>query len=71
MVIRRLRPVNVVEQQRMIARAQGLVIIFPVGFVGLLDILKGWIERVFTYSIVYSLNPDGWNGDIKGRIPLY
>ena len=70
-MIRKFRPGDVVEQQRKIAAAQGLAIIFPVWFVGLPAILKGWIERVFTYSFAYSLNPEGWKGDIKGRVPLF
>jgi NAD(P)H dehydrogenase (quinone) len=39
--------------------------------VGSPAILKGWIERVFTYGFAYSLTRDGWRGDIKGRIPLF
>jgi NAD(P)H dehydrogenase (quinone) len=69
--IRKFRPGDVVEQQQKIARAQGLAIIFPVWFVGMPAILKGWIERVFTYSFAYHLDPQGWKGDIKGRIPLF
>jgi NAD(P)H dehydrogenase (quinone) len=42
-----------------------------VWFVGFPAILKGWIERVFTYGFAYSLTPDGWKGDIKGRVPLF
>jgi NAD(P)H dehydrogenase (quinone) len=70
-IIRRFRPRDVVEQQRKISQAQGVAIIFPVWFVGMPAILKGWIERVFTYSFAYSLKPEGWNGDIKGRVPLF
>ena len=33
--------------------------------------MKGWIERVFTYGFAYSLKPEGWKGDIKGRVPLF
>jgi NAD(P)H dehydrogenase (quinone) len=60
----------VVEQQEKIARADGLAIIFPVWFVGFPAILKGWMERVFTYGFAYSLTPKGWTGDIHGRVPL-
>ena len=70
-MIRRLRPKDVVEQQRKVAQAQALAIISPVWFVGFPAILKGWIERVFTYGFAYSLTRDGWIGDIKGRIPLF
>ena len=70
-MIRRLRPNDIVEQQNKIAQAQGLAIIFPVWFVGFPAILKGWVERVFTYGFAYSLTPEGWRGDVKGRVPLF
>jgi NAD(P)H dehydrogenase (quinone) len=70
-LIRELKPRDVVEQQKKVAEAQGLVIISPVWFVGFPAILKGWIERVFTYGFAYSLTQEGWMGDIKGRIPLF
>jgi len=70
-MIRRLRPKDVVEQQKKVAQAQALAIISPIWFVGFPAILKGWIERVFTYGFAYSLTRDGWRGDIKGRIPLF
>lgn len=70
-MIRRFRPRDVVEQQKKIAQAQGLAIIYPVWFVGMPAILKGWIERVFTYGFAYTLRLEGWKGDIKGRVPLF
>lgn len=69
--IRMVRPRDIVEQQKKVARAQGLAIIYPVWFVGMPAILKGWIERVFTYGFAFSLAPEGWKGDIRGRIPLF
>ncbi len=69
-LVRRLRPRDVLDQQRRIAQAQALAIIAPVWFVGFPAILKGWIERVFTYGFAFSLNPEGWQGEIKGRVPL-
>lgn len=70
-MIRKLRPRDVVEQQQKIAQAQGLAIIYPIWFVGMPAILKGWIERVFTYGFAYHLSQSGWKGDIKGRVPLF
>jgi NAD(P)H dehydrogenase (quinone) len=70
-LVRWLRPRDVVKQQQKVAGAQGLAIIYPVWFVGMPAILKGWIERVFTYGFAFSLAQEGWKGDIGGRIPLF
>jgi len=69
--VKSLGPRDVREQQRKIAQAQGLAIIAPVWFVGFPAILKGWIERVFTYGFAFNLTPEGWQGEISGRIPLF
>ena len=64
------RPKDVLEQQQKIAQAQALVFISPVWFVGFPAILKGWFDRVFTLGFAFGLSPDGWRGDVAGRIPL-
>jgi NAD(P)H dehydrogenase (quinone) len=64
------RPRDVLKQQRKIAEADALVIIAPVWFVGLPAILKGWIERVFTYGFAFAFTPEGWKGDMKGHVAL-
>jgi NAD(P)H dehydrogenase (quinone) len=69
-LVRRLRPRDVVEQQKKIANAEALAIIAPVWFVGFPAILKGWIERVFTYGFAFSLKSEGWEGEMGGRVPL-
>jgi len=53
-----------------VARAQALAFIAPVYFMGFPAILKGWIERVFTLGFAFGLTPEGWRGDIRGRLPL-
>ncbi|HSO38658.1 MAG TPA: NAD(P)H-dependent oxidoreductase [Labilithrix sp.] len=73
-IIRALRkeriPKDVLEQQAKVARAEALVFIAPVWFVGFPAILKGWIERVFTLGFAFDLSADGWRGDLAGRRPL-
>lgn len=64
------RPKDVLEQQQKVARAQALVFISPVWFVGFPAILKGWFDRVFTLGFAFGLSADGWRGDVEGRIPL-
>lgn len=66
----RYRPSDVLAQQRKVANADALAFIAPVYFVGFPAMLKGWIERVFTLGFAFGLTPDGWNGNIGGRVPL-
>jgi NAD(P)H dehydrogenase (quinone) len=63
-------PPDVLEQQARVAQADALAFIAPVYFVGFPAILKGWIERVFTLGFAFGMGPEGWRGDISGRIPL-
>jgi NAD(P)H dehydrogenase (quinone) len=73
-IIRKLHaeggPNDVAEQQKKVAWAEALVFISPVYFVGFPAIMKGWIERVFTLGFAFGLRPEGWRGDVKGRVPL-
>lgn len=66
----RFRPNDVLEQQAKLARADALAIIAPVYWMGFPAILKGWVDRVFSYGFAYALSPDGWKGNTAGRIPL-
>jgi NAD(P)H dehydrogenase (quinone) len=66
----RHRPRDVAVQQAKVAKAQALAFIAPVYFVGFPAMLKGWIERVFTLGFAFGLTPEGWRGNIRGRVPL-
>lgn len=63
-------PEDIAVQQAKVAKAQALVFIAPMYFVGFPAILKGWIERVFSLDFAFGLTPDGWRGDVGGRVPL-
>ena len=63
-------PRDVRRHQQKVARADGLIFVAPVYWMGLPAILKGWFERVFTYGFAYTLDRDGWNGNLEGRVPL-
>lgn len=63
-------PRDVAEQQAKVARADALAFIAPVYFVGFPAILKGWIERVFSLGFAFGMTPQGWRGELTGRIPL-
>lgn len=69
-LIRKGMPKDVVAQQEKVAQAEGLVFIAPVFWLGFPAILKGWVERVFAYGFAYYLTPEGWSGDLGGRVPL-
>jgi NAD(P)H dehydrogenase (quinone) len=69
-LIRQHKPKDIVMHQEKVAQAQGLAFISPVYFVGFPAILKGWIDRVFSLDFAFGLTPEGWKGDINGRVPL-
>lgn len=64
------RPKDVLREQARVAGADALAFIAPVYWLGFPAMLKGWVERVFTYGFAFQLTADGWNGDVRGRIPL-
>ncbi|MFZ6026969.1 MAG: NAD(P)H-dependent oxidoreductase [Chloroflexota bacterium] len=64
------RPKDVIAQWEKVKNAQGLAFIAPVFWCHFPAIMKGWFERVFAYGDAYALTPDGWRGEVKGRVPL-
>lgn len=64
------QPADVRAHQAKVARAQGLIFVAPVFWMGLPAILKGWLERVFAYGFAYTLTAEGWAGQLDGRVPL-
>jgi NAD(P)H dehydrogenase (quinone) len=69
-LIHSFMPRQIASHQKKIAQADGLAFIAPVYWLGFPTILKGWFERVFTYGFAYALTPEGWQGYVKGRVPL-
>ena len=68
--IRAHMPKDVVAHQQKVAAADGLAFIAPIYFCNFPAILKGWIDRVWTYDFAYGLTSAGWHGDVNGRVPL-
>jgi NAD(P)H dehydrogenase (quinone) len=64
------RPKDVRTQWEKVNNAQGLAFIAPVFWCHFPAIMKGWFERVFSYGDAYALTPEGWQGEVKGRVPL-
>jgi NAD(P)H dehydrogenase (quinone) len=70
-VVARQRPKDVLAQQEKVAAADGLAFIAPIVWMNLPAMLRGWVERVFTYGFVYTMTRDAWlAGDLSGRQPL-
>jgi NAD(P)H dehydrogenase (quinone) len=64
------RPKDVIIQWDKVKNAQGLAFIAPIYWCHFPAIMKGWFERVFSYGDAYALTSEGWEGKVKGRIPL-
>lgn len=70
-IVARQRPKDVLAQQEKVAAADGLAFIAPIFWMNFPAILRGWMERVFTYGFVYTMTRDAWlKGDLGGRQPL-
>jgi putative NADPH-quinone reductase len=49
----------------------GLAFVAPIFWMNFPAILRGWVERVFTYGVVCTMSEEGWlHGDLGGRKPL-
>jgi NAD(P)H dehydrogenase (quinone) len=59
-VVARQRPEDVLAQQEKVAAADGLAFIAPIVWMNLPVMLRGWVERVFTYGFVYTMTRDAW-----------
>ena len=68
--INRQIPKEVKEQQAKVAQSDAIAFISPVWWNNFPTILKGWVERVFSYGFAYALNESGWRGEVEGRVPL-
>ena len=69
-LVRKQLPKDVLAQQEKVAAADGLAFIAPIMWMNFPAILRGWMERVFTYGFVYTMTKDAWlQGDLSGRQP--
>lgn len=70
-IVAKQKPKDVLVQQAKVAAADGLAFIAPIYWMNVPAILRGWVERVFTYGFVYTMTADAWRqGDLGGRLPL-
>ena len=54
-VVAKQRPKDVLAQQEKVAAADGLAFVAPIFWMNFPAILRGWMERVFTYGFVYTM----------------
>lgn len=58
-------PADVLAEQARIARADALVLVFPIYWWTMPGLLKGWIDRVFSNGWAYE---EGANGKVSGKL---
>jgi len=58
---------DVLKEQEYITRASCILFVFPIWWFGLPAILKGYIERVFSYGFAYHMGPEGIEGLLKTK----
>jgi NAD(P)H dehydrogenase (quinone) len=69
-MLREHGPKDAAKQWQRVAQADALAFIAPIFWLAFPAMLKGWFERVLTYNNAFALTREGWEGDVRGRIPL-
>jgi NAD(P)H dehydrogenase (quinone) len=59
--------VDVVTEQEAIRKADVIHLVFPTWWVGLPAILKGWVDRTFTYGFAFTVTDKGLKGLLEGK----
>ena len=60
-------PADIAEEQKLIREADIIIFIYPIWWFGLPAILKGYIDRVFSYGFAYQVTDKGAEGLLKGK----
>jgi len=58
---------DVVAEQQAIRDADVIHLVYPTWWVGLPAILKGWVDRTFTYGFAYTVTEKGLKGLLTGK----
>lgn len=61
-------PEDIAAEQADVSWADTLIFIYPIWWVGQPAILKGWIDRVFSYGFAYQVTEEGPVGLLKGKL---
>jgi len=60
-------PADIKAEQDIITWANNIIMVYPIWWTGLPAIVKGWVDRVFTYGFAYKVGEKGIEGLLKGR----
>ena len=60
-------PSDIATEQKLVARADMLTVIYPVWWTGMPAILKGYFDRVFSFGFAYGFTENGLEGFLKGK----
>jgi len=63
-------PKEIADEQTLITNADTIILIYPLWWTGFPAILKGWIDRTFTYGFAYKIGEAGIEGLLKGKKAL-
>jgi NAD(P)H dehydrogenase (quinone) len=60
-------PADIKMEQEYIAQADAITFIYPIWWTGLPAILKGYVDRVFSYGFAYVYGAEGIDKLLKGK----
>lgn len=60
-------PQDIVQEQSYIQQAEIITFIYPIWWTGLPAMVKGYIDRVFSYGFAYKVGEKGIEGLLKGK----
>ncbi|WP_448192764.1 NAD(P)H-dependent oxidoreductase [Azospirillum sp. sgz301742] len=60
-------PEDVRREQALIGAAQGITFLFPIWWASMPAMLKGYVDRVFTYGFAWEMRDDRAEGKLHGR----
>lgn len=60
-------PEDIKTEQEFIAQADAITFIYPIWWTGLPAILKGYVDRVFSYGFAYAYGEQGIDKLLKGK----
>lgn len=60
-------PEDIKKEQQYIKEADVFIFIHPIWWFGMPAVLKGYIDRVFSYGFAYEVGPEGIKGLLPGK----